>query len=95
MKEERYHATTQNRFFFRDMSNINENIRAETKHISSPAYVCACTVETYILMESSAFLKAVITLWKSLPFDSGLCFNSVQKFEKITFQIALSWVVLQ
>jgi len=35
--EERYHATTQNRFY-PDMSNLNTNISVETKLISSPTY---------------------------------------------------------
>ena len=33
--EERYHATTQNRFY-PDMSNANENITVEAKLISAP-----------------------------------------------------------
>ena len=35
--EERYHATTQNRFY-PDMSNVNENITVEAKLISPPMY---------------------------------------------------------
>ena len=37
MMEERYHATTQNRFY-PDMSNVNKNIRVEAKLISPPTY---------------------------------------------------------
>jgi hypothetical protein len=37
MMEERYYATTQNRFY-PDMSNINNNITVEEKHISPPTY---------------------------------------------------------
>ena len=33
--EERYHATTQNRFY-PDMSNVNKNITVEAKLISLP-----------------------------------------------------------
>ena len=33
--EERYHATTQNRFYS-DMSNVNENINVEAKLINPP-----------------------------------------------------------
>ena len=36
--EERYHATTQNRFY-PDMSNVNKNITVEAKLISPPTYV--------------------------------------------------------
>jgi len=36
--EERYHATTQNRFY-RDMSNVNKNITVEAKLISPPTYI--------------------------------------------------------
>jgi len=35
--EERYHATTQNRFY-PDMSNVNKNIIVEEKLISPPTY---------------------------------------------------------
>jgi len=35
--EERYHATTQNRFY-PDMSNVNRNITVEAKLISPPTY---------------------------------------------------------
>ena len=38
MMEERYHVTTQNRFY-PDMSNVNKNIRVEVKLISPPTYV--------------------------------------------------------
>jgi len=37
MIEERYHATTQNRFYL-DMSNVNKNITVEEKLISPPTY---------------------------------------------------------
>jgi hypothetical protein len=35
--EERYHATTQNRFF-PDMSNVNKNTTVEAKFISPPMF---------------------------------------------------------
>jgi hypothetical protein len=38
MMEERYHATTQNRFY-PDMSNVNKNISVEEKVISPPTYI--------------------------------------------------------
>ena len=37
MTEERYHATTQNRFH-PDMSNVNKNITVEAKLIGPPTY---------------------------------------------------------
>jgi len=45
MMEERYHATTQNRFY-PDMSNVNKNITVEAKLISPPTYFAgeACEV---------------------------------------------------
>jgi len=38
MTEERYHATTQNRFY-PDMSNVNKNIIVEAKLINPPTYI--------------------------------------------------------
>ena len=38
MMEERYHATTQNRFY-PDMSNVNKNITVEAKLISPSTYI--------------------------------------------------------
>jgi len=38
MMEERYHATTQNRFY-PDMSNVHKNITVEAKLISPPTYI--------------------------------------------------------
>jgi len=37
MMEERYHATTQNRFY-PDMSNVNKNITLKAKLITPPTY---------------------------------------------------------
>ena len=39
MMEERYHATTQNRFY-PDISNVNKNITVEAKLISSKKFLC-------------------------------------------------------
>jgi len=36
--EERYHATTQNRFY-PDMSSVNKNTTVEAKLVSQPKYV--------------------------------------------------------
>jgi len=38
MMEERYHATTQNRFY-PDMSNVNKNITVEAKLINPLTYI--------------------------------------------------------
>jgi hypothetical protein len=38
MMEERYHATTQKRFYL-DTSNVNKNITVEAKLISPPTYL--------------------------------------------------------
>jgi len=40
MMEERYHATTQNRFYpDTHMSNVNKNITVEAKLIGPPTYL--------------------------------------------------------
>jgi len=38
MMEERYHATTQKRFY-PDMSNVDKNITVQAKLISPPTYI--------------------------------------------------------
>jgi hypothetical protein len=48
---ERYHATTQNRFY-PDMSNVNENVTVEAKLIS---------LSTYLLTPSSRVLLERVT----------------------------------
>jgi len=40
MMEERYHATTQNRFYL-DMSNVNKNITIEAKLINPHTHIIA------------------------------------------------------
>ena len=45
MMEERYHATTQNRFY-PDMSNVNKNITGEAKFISSLTYMVIFCLQT-------------------------------------------------
>ena len=53
MMEERYHATTQNRFY-PDMSNVNKNITVEAKLISLPSIlyyiILYCIVLYYIIL---------------------------------------------
>jgi len=46
--EERYHATTQNRFY-PDMSNVNKTITVEAKLISPPTYFLLCRQGLYIM----------------------------------------------
>ena len=45
MIEERYHATTQNRFY-PDMSNVNKNITLEAKLIRPPTYFVNFCLQT-------------------------------------------------
>ena len=68
--EERYHATTQNRFY-PDMSNVNKNITVEAKLISPPTYIYCC-VGIGIISESKLLYfrtydmcqTIVLRLWK-------------------------------
>ena len=46
MMEERYHETTQNRFY-PDMSNVNKNITVEAKLINPPTHIYIY-IHTYI-----------------------------------------------
>jgi len=55
MMEERYHATTQNRFY-PDMSNSNKNITVEDKLISPPKYISLHIKYTLTLSEFSEIL---------------------------------------
>ena len=59
MMEERYHATTQNRFY-PDMSNVNENITGEAKLISPPVYVYIY-IYIYKAFVSKGFAKQIIS----------------------------------
>ena len=53
--EERYHATTQNRFY-PDMSNVNKNITVEAKLISPPTYMLyiSCILTTNVLIKTAS-----------------------------------------
>ena len=55
MMEERYHATTQNRFY-PDMSNVNKNITVETKLISPPTNLA---LAIWCLMKNSIFCEII------------------------------------
>jgi len=59
MMEERYHATTQNRFY-PDMSNVNKNITVEAKLISPP----------YVILQPPTL---VLTSHLRVTFPSGFC----------------------
>jgi len=48
MMEERYHATTQHRFY-PHMSNVNKNITVEAKLISPPTYMEALIIYSLML----------------------------------------------
>ena len=66
MMEERYHATTQNRFY-PDMSNVNKNITVEAKLISPPTCVCVCVcvyIYVYIHALFSGLFEAFIRLYR-------------------------------
>ena len=69
MMEERYHATTQNRFY-PDMSNVNKNITVEAKLISPHTYKLmvniAYTIQlicTDIVTSVNHFVEGHVRLW--------------------------------
>ena len=57
MMEERYHATTQNRFY-PYMSNVNKNITVEVKLISPPTYIFSADC-VYIYIYIYIYIYAV------------------------------------
>ena len=61
MMEERYHATTQNRFY-PDMSNVNKNITVEAKLISPPTYLVSRNVTITIISYGNGTEKETIKL---------------------------------
>jgi len=73
--EERYHETTQNRFY-QDMSNLNKNISVEAKLISPPTYItenlswkahicslCHGLSKTYYIIKSFKNILSNHMLW--------------------------------
>jgi len=77
MMEERYHATTQNRFY-PDMSNVNKNIIVEAKLIGPPTYLL-------ISMLLHSLVSYVRRLWFSketktsrLTRELSFCFLSYE-----------------
>ena len=57
MMEERYHATTQNRFY-PDMSNVNKNIIVEAKLISPPTYITVSFMFDSLIVDSTCYWGA-------------------------------------
>ena len=55
MMEERYRATTQNRFY-PDMSNVNKNITMEAKLISLPTYIYHTIIGAEIIVHTEEIL---------------------------------------
>ena len=72
--EERYHATTQNRFY-PDMSNVNKNITVEEKLISP---------HTYFLM-SARKINVPVTCAEPL-----ICFDLILKYTALSFDSLVS-----
>jgi len=66
MMEERYHVTTQNRFYL-DMSNVNKNITVEAKLIRPPKYLNTQS-KAHIENEANTFMPDALPLQ-----DSMLC----------------------
>ena len=60
MMEERYHATTQGRFY-PDMSNVNKNITVEAKLISPPTYIYIYTRIYRVYEKESLVLRAKVS----------------------------------
>jgi len=69
MMEDRYHATTQNRFY-PDMSNVNKNITVEVKLISPPTYFITQTLSVIMKYVQVVQLKSGLYLVfiKKCPF---------------------------
>jgi hypothetical protein len=55
MMEERYNATTQNRFY-PDMSNVNKNITVEAKLISPPTFMYLDVQRSNILHSAHIYI---------------------------------------
>ena len=59
MMEERYHATTQNRFY-PDMSNVNKNITVEAKLISSPTYIASSVKRLVLILLTEVMVTKLV-----------------------------------
>ena len=76
--EERYHATTQNRFY-PDMSNVNQSITVEAKLISPPMYLDSTDYEAWeVYYVSTAMYFECFTL----HFAAGVCRRRSKNLEK-------------
>ena len=99
--EERYHATTQNRFY-PDMSNVNKNITVVAKLISPPTYVyrrdsswsAYSSTPEPDRSQHDSFHACVIAQQYSSSFS--MHFNSCKlKFFKILFCFFKNWASLK
>jgi len=85
MMEERYHATTQNRFY-PDMSNVNKNIRVEAK-LTSPPHVSIPLSETFVILT----ITERYIIYKYVMVSSKVHIYSCQILMKIEF----SWHIFE
>jgi len=69
--EERYHATTQNRFY-PDMSNVNKNITVEAKLISPPTHFLRYLYYNITLSMTKCFDPRRIVLREATTNNSAL-----------------------
>jgi len=90
MMEERYHATTQNRFY-PHMSNVNKNITVKTKLISPPMYIC---IYIYIKSNEEKYVITVPLCSEGHLFTSNECQEMFVKFGLLvrTFQNSSSYI---
>jgi hypothetical protein len=71
MMEERYHATTQNRFY-PDMSNVNKNITVEAKRISPYTYIKGIVRQVGHLLEESDLIRVLYIILDKEKFILSL-----------------------
>jgi len=82
MMEERYHATTKNRFY-PDVSNVNKNITVVANLISPPTYI---TIPSFTLhfLQNSPFVQ----LYTSISNHKGVGKHSWKPFKKKILSIS-------
>ena len=79
MMEERYHATTQNRFY-PDMSNVNQNFTVEAKLTTPPTYIYIYIyvyVYVYIYIYIYIYILLILekpTFWAHVVLMRFVCF---------------------
>jgi len=74
--EERYHATTQNRFH-PDVSNVNKNITVEAKLFSPPTYITVPLFTLHFLQNSP-----LVQLYTSISDRKGVGKHSWKPLKK-------------